>query len=371
MVAPAAEVDLMFPPQADRRYLRLELTTGSDGAWWSIRDIAVHGPPEARQQAGVALARTSSDSYRQRSNFGARMEPPGNAILSGAGQESTGWFAHQTGGFLNYQRTVDDGLKPVLASEYWHMQADDEHGPDFVRYLAEQYRYFFDWQVTPMIGIEFAGFEDAVIGGQYDDEIHQFCDALVEHFDGEVFLRIGFEPDSFYPDKSKFKQGFIAIHDLIRSHAGLSSAAVIWAPAAPRGDIMEWYPGDQYCDWWGLSPFSFPGNYAEDLARYCEEATDRGKPVFLAETAPIGHDTIDGESVWDAWYAAFFGHIQQQPAIKAFTYINWNWRGTPWDDWGDNRIEANELIRSRWIDEMRRDVFVHGNGPDPVEPPCP
>ncbi len=360
-------LDMSFTPRSGIRYLKLELTASSGGPWRQMRDILVYGEEEPKQLAEAAATRPGSGDYLPRANFGARMEPSGNVILNGAGQESTGWFAHQTGGFLNYQRAMGLHYKPVMQSEYWHMQADDEQGPDFIAHLKEQYDYWFDWQVTPVIGVEYMNFENSLLGGQYDAEIHDFCTALETHFDGRALIRIGFEPDTYYPDRNKYKQGFIHIHNIIRSHAGLDRTAIIWSPAHPRSDIMDWYPGDQYCDWWGLSPFD--GGDTPGYNDYCDMAAQHGKPVFLCEMSCINHDVSEGESLWNNWFVRIFNTMRDNPEIKGFTYINWNWRETAaWQTWGDNRIEGNAFILSHWVDEMKKDIFRHGDANDPVYP---
>ena len=70
------------------------------------------------------------------------------------------------------------------------------------------------------------------------------------------------------------------------------------------------------------------------------------------------------EEIWDEWYAPFFAHIHDnRDVIRAVAYINVDWNSQPmWEPgnqgyWGDSRLQANDLVKSRWLAEIESDFW--------------
>ncbi len=246
--------------------------------------------------------------------------------------------------------------------------------------------------------------------GAYDENIRRlarFCKQLNK----PIYLRIGYEFDGAwnrgYAKASSYIYAYRRIVEVMREQ-GVSNVAYVWqASGSPIDDVIEgrrenirdWYPGDDYVDWMGLSWF-LPADEVRQNAPSQRELTDevinfarlKTKPVMIAEAAPQGYDLgemtkanigplWDGKSgsdrqktsqavVWDEWFQPVFDYIHtNSDVIRAFAYINANWDvqalwSPPYRQgyWGDSRVQVNSDIRSRWLNEIgNTDFWLHGD----------
>ncbi len=241
----------------------------------------------------------------------------------------------------------------------------------------------------------------ALVEGRHDDKIRHLT-KLFPHVRGTVFLRIGYEFDgvwnSGYEDAAIYKAAWKRIVDIIRQERADNVVFVWQASAAPIDDAIEkkyetidqWYPGDDYVDWIGLSWFidgdeaqSAISDYNVPTARQLADeviafARKRKKPVMVAEAAPQAFDianlttshhsplwdgkpntdtrSLSEDELWNAWFAPFFKYVEDNDdVINAIAYINCHWDaqpmwGPPYESgyWGDTRINTNDEIARRW-----------------------
>lgn len=256
----------------------------------------------------------------------------------------------------------------------------------------------------------------AAIGrGDHDDKIRRLA-RFCRDAGKPVYLRIGYEFDGAwnrgYENSTAYVEAFRRIVDVMRA-ADAGRVAYVWqASASPiddiidgsREDIADWYPGDDYVDWAGLSWFLRPDEKPAAAPSQRELADEiigfaraRGKPVMIAEAAPQGYDldrsTVanigplwDGDAgqlrsdlsatrIWQEWFEAFFAYITANAdVIRAVTYINADWDSQPmWAApypngyWGDSRIQVNPVISERWLQQIGDDnTWLHGS-PDIAE----
>ena len=157
-------------------------------------------------------------------------------------------------------------------------------------------------------------------------------------------------------------------------------------------DIGDWYPGDEYVDWCGCSWFLVSDKQTELTDELLDFAREHSKPVMICESAPQGYDLqrltrrnfdtmIDGEpgknlrnltadQIWRQWYQPFFDYVEHnEDVIRCVAYINVNWDaqpmwGPPYQEgyWGDTRVQANPLIKERWMAEISRGCWLNGSG---------
>ena len=168
-----------------------------------------------------------------------------------------------------------------------------------------------------------------------------------------------------------------------------------------RENIRDWYPGDDYVDWMGISWFLKPDHVGEksnfpstqnDLAdEMIIFAREKNKAVMVAESAPVAYDLKQGykanhspvwdgtphkaklkksgKEIWDEWFAAYFEYIYaNSDVIKAAAYINANWDEQPmWSGnyesgyWGDSRVQQNDYIVDKWNKEIGQDKWIHSS----------
>lgn len=304
---------------------------------------------------------TPQPSERQilpRAFYGRRLEPREPVILHGAGQ-------NDLQSFESYAAAVGP-QRPMLTMSSVDLRDDL---PGFFRQLRGDLALSPAAQaelLVPQIGLSLntgaaeRHYEEEVASGADDAKLRQLVQGL-RSLDRPVFLRIGYgfnaaqagyEPDAY-------ARAFRRIARSVRM-AGLDRVALVWdwspdgelasqAEGAPRAlAASRWqsfYPGDDVVDWWGLDLYSEPGIADSATARFLAEADQRGFPVMIGEATPMGHDVSEGELVIEDWFRPVFNLIRESRGVRAFCYINWNWRNYPqWSNMGDGRVETDRTV---------------------------
>ncbi|MEM1174832.1 MAG: glycosyl hydrolase [Pseudomonadota bacterium] len=241
-----------------------------------------------------------------------------------------------------------------------------------------------------------------VLVGGYDAEIDRLA-LFAEEVDRKILLRIGYEFDGYwndgYGDAQRYTEVWRYIVDRLRSQ-GADRIEYVWQGAASTTDmvldggrhdnIRDWYPGDDYVDWLGISwfmhpeetttlPYDFdvltPRQLSDEVLALAREV---GKPVLIAEAAPQGYDlreltsahhvglwdgpagtgrqVVTAEHIWANWFEPMFDYMNDnRDVIRGLAYINIRWDDQDlWDApyesgyWGDTRVEANPDIARRF-----------------------
>ena len=216
-------------------------------------------------------------------------------------------------------------------------------------YLLEKYP-----QAVVQLGLYLVDALEDVAAGKYDEHIARLGE-WIKKADRPVYLRIGYEFDysqNHYEPK-KYMAAFRYIVDYLRRE-NVNNVSFVWHSYAGyvQGYRTDWYPGDNYVDWFAISFFdAYNRANMEGMARLAEE---HQKPFMIAEAMPKGLRVSDGEKVWKRWFKKFFEFIHAHN-VKIVCYINWDWDDQPMfkgQNWGDARIESNQLIKERWLEEI-------------------
>jgi hypothetical protein len=312
------------------------------------------------------------DGYAGRLDFGRRLEPVGDRVIHGAGQDPDSFRA--------YWRAMGRGREPALYMSYTPLKADMRA---YFEGLSRELDEYSPLRVVPQIGLHFNGgalegkaephYEHEVAEGHLDVQIGAFCAGL-RSLDRPAYVRIGFEfngPWNGY-EPEPYKAAWVRLVTALRSY-GLEDVAAVWCycplpsdreePGVGRidRDYLQYYPGDEWVDWWSIDLFS-PEMFELDNTRwFMEDARAAGYPVMIGESTPRWVGGVErGEAAWDAWYAPYFRFIRDHRIVKAFCYINWDWDRYPeFQGWGDARIQENELILERYRREIGDALFVH------------
>jgi len=202
--------------------------------------------------------------------------------------------------------------------------------------------------------------------GDYDPVIREFS-AWAKTIDRPVYLRIGYEFDGAHNamEPQAYVEAYQHIVDLIRAQA-VDNIAFVWhsyaAPTYGGYPLADWYPGDDYVDWVGISLFghmyatelSAEGNAVFDFARA------HRKPVMVAEASPINGIEKDSLDAWNTWFVNFFS-LTYRNNVKAISFINENWSAISIDgisDWKDARLQNNERIYRAWFAETAKGRYL-------------
>jgi hypothetical protein len=246
-----------------------------------------------------------------------------------------------------------------------------------------------------------------IVAGEFDHNIRQLA-RFFSLINEPVYLRIGYEFDGGwnkgYEDPEKYVAAYRRIVDGLRAE-NADNVQFVWQSAAfpldilndgGYTDIRQWYPGDEYVDWMGLSLFLLldegpgietdfePPTARQLIGKVLELAREQDKPVFIGEASPQGYDlarntnaniaaTWDGpqgegrrkvspEEIWDEWFAPVFEFLEEnRDVIYALAYINCNWDSQDmWDApyesgyWGDSRLQVSPLLAERFTEAIER-----------------
>jgi len=229
------------------------------------------------------------------------------------------------------------------------------------------------YDYIPQIGLDFYSYPPGhgihnpvditqnIAKGDYDRAIEELWD-LLSAMDIPVFLRPGYEFGGNGQGRHASKKYWIAawkrIYNIFNDK-GANKIAFVWN-TLDEIDYMDYYPGDQYVDWWAINIFDNNAIGNELVKRFLIDAQKHRKPVMIAESTPRYVGVFEANKAWSNWFRPFFELIQEYPNIKAFCYINASWRGFPdttfkWDC----RIQSNETIEKMFGDELSKEKYVH------------
>ena len=175
-----------------------------------------------------------------------------------------------------------------------------------------------------------------IANGTWDEYFKQSATAI-KRFGGPVFISINHEMNGnwypysqAYPGSQTTAADYVAawkrIVDIFNKN-GADNVAWVWSPNVPDvGGVsyQNYYPGDAYVDWIGVSLYS--GNEPGAMDAIYQQFSRR-KPFFITEwaTAPEKNKfnaRFPGEV---EWVQQFFDSLNQKyPRVRAISWFNWN-----------------------------------------------
>ena len=242
-----------------------------------------------------------------------------------------------------------------------------------------------------------------ILHGLLQDQIQQlfhYCiiDTTTTTSISKIYLRIGYEfdnPQFGYSDApSIYRQAFqyiiqecYALYSYSQCRSRIDFVWHTWAasllpvvvvdvqqehnnvsPTTDRTRIItldDYYPGDDYVDWVGISLFSqlytettIPPHITQlgtirHVQYACTFAHDHNKPIMIAESTPFGG--IDQlRDPWQDWFVPVL-HLIDKYDIRMWSYIYCNWNSIPmWNNtgFGDSRLEQNRTILHLWYQHV-------------------
>ena len=208
--------------------------------------------------------------------------------------------------------------------------------------------------------------DEEVVNGELDDKIRLLAQG-VKAFNRPTFIRIASEFNGNWNnyEKEYYADSYRHIVDLFREE-GVDQAIFMWNYEALHTPFpyMEWYPGDEYVDWWSMDIFSLQFENVKanaNMIQFLEDAKARGKPVILPESAPNSQDMED-PATWNSWFAPYFELINN-PAytIKGFCYSNRDFGkyDVGLKEWGNMRIDQSDALKGKYQEELKKEQYYH------------
>ena len=199
--------------------------------------------------------------------------------------------------------------------------------------------------------------------GKFDDQIKKLA-GYIKSYNRPVYLSIGSEVNNpFYTiNPEYYPSAYRHIVDIFEGE-NVENVSYVWhvigmKPGYLNRDPMDWYPGDTYVNWIGISIFKLTEEHYPDedyfsghtRDRILEIAREKDLPIMICESGTVGvkkYHSKTGQEYWDFWYEPFFEFIEQNPEVKAFNNFN--------DDWQDS------VILDNWRTEMQKHRYLHSS----------
>jgi len=302
----------------------------------------------------VALAEGGDEPFAPRQYYGAKLEPV-SGVLHGAGQS-------RVDDVQQYEQAIAP-YKPVIFMDYFNLKSDPAA---FVDRLREKLATFPHYMVV-QLGLSMTSdgqpqlhYEHEMADGLHDEHLRTLFSGLRD-LGVPVYIRIGYEcngPWNGY-EPGNYKRAFRHVTEILREYE--AEIATVWCPHPSDVEAaMPYYPGDEWVDWWAVDLF---GAHEIPASRpLLALAHEHGKPVMIGESTPHRVGVLDGRKSWNLWFGRYFQLIRTTPGVKAFCYINWDWTKFPrWQDWGDARLQQNEIVAGMYRDEMACPLYLHGS----------
>jgi chitodextrinase len=249
-----------------------------------------------------------------------------------------------------------------------------------------------------VLGVSLNGQAAAFANGAYDANLDTLINTL-KSWNRPVLLRWGYEVEGTWNahPPAAFKTGWIKLWNRIRALGAQNNIALVWQTATycPDGisvaQTLDWYPGDQYVDWMGMSYFTPQDCSWTEINDMIALARTRSKPLLVAEATPQRYDigsltystdaafgnnkqARTAQQIWNEWFANLFTIVHaNSDVIRGLAYINadWDsqWKWNPTDGigpvegyWGDSRVQAQASIRTQWLAELGSGWLNAGTG---------
>lgn len=302
--------------------------------------------------------------------FEAKLEPADGKVYHGAQGEvrPQSLTRHDVDWKGIEAYTESCGRRPRLIMHY--LSLDPEAFPlllpDIVKISRQGYNYI------PQIGLDFYVYPGASIleplditgriaAGEFDQKIRMLARTFVA-MNVPVFLRPGYEfggnGQGQYASKRFWVPAWRRIHDIFRQE-GANKVAFVWN-TLDATDYLEYYPGDNYVDWWAINVFCNDADRDPLINAFIAEAARHRKPVMIAESTPRYIGSTGGRAAWEKWYKPFFRLINKYPHVKAFCYINASWKGYPDRTFAfDCRIQKNKYVGTSYRELLSKSGFIH------------
>ena len=226
----------------------------------------------------------------------------------------------------------------------------------------------------PQVGLDFYRYDNPanilrpiditkdIAEGRYDRQIRSLA-GMFKSMKVPCFLRPGYEfggnGQGRFASKTYWVQAWKRIYDIFQTKKAYN-VAFVWNTLDAR-DFMDYYPGDDYVDWWAVNVFVNNADQDAFINSFIQLAAVHQKPVMIAESTPRYVGSTGGEVAWNLWYQPFFRLIANYPHVKAFCYINASWTGYPDPTFVyDCRIQSNAFVASRYFERMAVSSIIHG-----------
>lgn len=217
----------------------------------------------------------------------------------------------------------------------------------------------------------------------FEGTLHAVSESLKEYSDVKVILRFGAEFD-IWPNLAtpeEFKEAYKYVSSYFKSRN--ENVAMSWSPnqvASWYVDVDDYYPGDEYVDWVGLSLYAQPYFLGNDVPYDdCREVVfktglncdpvvsmrdlietygDR-KPFIISESGQSRYVYSGRNEDWSEWAVKRMNEYYEYlpmvyPQIKAIAYFDYY----PQGETNDYTLTPDEKMKNNYIDKTKGARFI-------------
>jgi len=244
----------------------------------------------------------------------------------------------------------------------WENQIDEKELAEYEKLSGKSaailsFAWFLDWEFpfemcrkidsmgkVPHLGVTTRAIKlSDIINGKIDGKIAEWAEKA-KSYGKPVFIRFLAEmngnwnsySEAYDPSQTHdmYIKAWRHVYDRFKK-AGVTNLAWVWAPTSVDIGNIHWtdyYPGDDYVDWVGLSVYSFLGNgdpETQIMGLYNDYAAR--KPIMIAESAAGDADDNPGrykpgKRYFDnpeMWINRYFNTLESKAKrVKAFVWFN-------------------------------------------------
>ncbi len=249
-------------------------------------------------------------------------------------------------------------------------------------------------RLMPWHGEEFVAEEvfslDAIISGAFDRELNLWADAAIE-FASPLMVDFGVEVNgdwfpwngtwngrdevdgygdpSEFDGPERFRDAYRHIHDVFESR-GADNITYLFhvnfesCPDEDWNAMAQYYPGDDYIDWIGISLYGAmaPDDELRDFAALMDTAypeaaaVSPSKPIALIEFGVAELPGSNNKALWIENALALLA-AQKYPRVKGVGYWNEKWKNEN-NDWCDLTINSSPEALAAYRAGIANPVFL-------------
>lgn len=175
-----------------------------------------------------------------------------------------------------------------------------------------------------------------IVTGKYDGTLKKFA-AGAKAYGKPVFVSFGHEMNGWYPwsgDPKLYISAYQYVYNKINK-AGATNITWVWCPTLDNGNMMSYYPGNNYVDWvavdgYNTEDYGAPWTSAEFLfADSISQLEKLNKPVMIGEMACDANTDYDQVTRKPQWLYSATDHLSKKVKtgstdnlIKGIVYFN-------------------------------------------------
>jgi len=218
---------------------------------------------------------------------------------------------------------------------------------------------------------------------KYDSYLKEISDMFKKYPKVPIYLRFAAEFDIWtdLTDAESFKTAFRHVSDYFKKRN--SNVAMVWSPNQVSNwyiDINDFYPGDKYVDWVGISLYAQPyflgdKNQSEEneivfktginsdpvlAVKDIVETYGNRKPIMISESG-LGHKLVkSGENTTDfalQRLEEYYSYLPMvYPQIKLIAYFDWYVDAA--QEKNDFRLSTNSKLQNKYIELTKGGRFI-------------